>query len=142
LDQAGLINNILFGTASIDKGRKYLATDGLEHTGRLSYEDGIAIVLNAFKHAKASANPQTMILVELVFLKQEHQFCDEADAITRKSLTKAIQNFDDSLRSLKIVEDKILYQNEELGRNPQTIRRKIQKISCIFGEKKLHLTKP
>jgi len=113
LDQAGLINNILLGTANIDKGRKYLTTDSLEHAGRLFYEDGIAIVLDAFKNAQVSGDPQTMVFAELVFLKQELQFCDETDIITRKSLTNAIQNFDDSLRSLKIVEDTALYQAAE-----------------------------
>jgi hypothetical protein len=113
LDPAGLLNNIFLGTSNIDKGRKYLATDGLEHAGRLSYEYGIAIALDAFKNAQASSDPQTMILAELVFLKQEFQFCDETDAITRNSLTQAIQSFDDSLRSLKIVEDSALYQAAE-----------------------------
>jgi hypothetical protein len=54
-----------------------------------------------------------MILVELAFLKQELQFCDETDAITRNSLTQAIQSFDDALRCLKIVEDSALYRGAE-----------------------------
>jgi hypothetical protein len=54
-----------------------------------------------------------MILIELTYLQQEFQFCDETDTITRSSLTQAIQSFEDSLRSLKIVEDSTLYQGAE-----------------------------
>jgi len=113
MDLTGLVHNIVNGTLKIDKGRKYLATDNLEHAGRLSYEDGISIALDTFKNAQASADPQTMILVELAYLKQEFQFCDETDTITRSSLTQAVQSFDDALRSLKTVEDAVLYKAAE-----------------------------
>ena len=68
MDPAGLLGNIFSGTSDIDKGRKYLARDGLEHAGRIFYEEGIATALDAFKNAQASADPKTMILVELAFL--------------------------------------------------------------------------
>jgi len=113
LDLAGFINSIVFAVYNIDKGRKNLATDGLEHVGRLLYEDGISIALDTFKNAQASTDPLTMILVELTFLRQELGFCDEADTITYSSLTQAIQSFEDALRSLKIVEDSILYRGAE-----------------------------
>ena len=113
MDLIGLLNDIINGASNIDKGRKYLATDGFEHTGRLSYEDGISTALDTFKNAQVSADPQTMILVELTFLQQEFQFCDETDTITRSSLTMAIQSFEDSLRSLKTVEDNVLYKAAE-----------------------------
>ena len=113
MDLTGYLSNIVLGVTNIDKGRKYLATDGLEHTGRLSYEDGISVTLDAFKNAEVHTNPQTMILLELVFLQQEFQFCDETDTITRSSLTQAIQSFEDALRNLKIVENSSLYQAAE-----------------------------
>jgi hypothetical protein len=113
MDLIGLLNNIILGAADISKGRKNLATDGLEHTGRLYYENGISVSLNTFKTAQASADPQTMILVELTFLQQELQFCNEADTITRSSLTQAIQSFEDALRCLKIVEDSTLYKGAD-----------------------------
>jgi hypothetical protein len=113
LDPAGLINSIVSSAANIDKGRKFLATDNLEHAGRLFYEDGITTALDTFKNAQASADPLTMILVELSFLRQDFQFCDESDTITRSSLAQAIQSFEDSLRSLKIVENITLYRGAE-----------------------------
>jgi hypothetical protein len=87
MDLTGLRNSIFLGATSIDKGRKQLATDGFEHTGRLFYEYGISTALDTFKNAQASADPQTMILVEMTFLQQEFQFCDETDTITRSNLS-------------------------------------------------------
>jgi len=113
MDLIGLLANIVSGAADIDKGRKNIATDGLEHTGRLFYEEGIATALDTFKQAQDSNDPQTMILIELTFLQQELQFCDETDAITRNSLTQAIQSFEDSLRTLKTVGDSTLYKGAE-----------------------------
>ena len=54
-----------------------------------------------------------MILVELTFLQQDFQFCHESDTITRNSLTQAIQNFEDALRSLRIIENSTLYKAAE-----------------------------
>ena len=113
MDLAGLLNNILIGSSNIDIGRKYLATDGLEHAGRLSYEDGISLALSTFKDAQTSADTQTLIFVELTYLQQEFQSCNEDDVITRSSLTQAIQSFEDALRCLKVVEDSALYKAAE-----------------------------
>jgi len=113
MDLAGLLDNIVLAALNIDKGRKNLTLDGFEHAGRLFYEDGITTTLDIFKNAQASADPQTMILVELSFLRQEFQFCDETDTITRSSLTQAIQSFEDSIRCLKVVEDSNLYRGAE-----------------------------
>jgi hypothetical protein len=113
MDLVGLLNSILLGASNIDNGRKNLATDGFEHSGRLLYEYGISTALDTFKNAQVSADPQTMILVELTFLQQEFQFCNQADTTTLSSLTKGIQSFEDALRSLKIVENSTLYRGAE-----------------------------
>ena len=113
MDLTGSLNDILSGASNIDIGRKNLATNGLEHSGRISYEDGISTVMDVFKEAQTSADPQAMILIERTFLQQELQFCDEADAITHSSLTQAIQSFEDALRCLDIVEDSQKYRNAE-----------------------------
>ena len=113
MDLTGLVDSIVLGAFNIDKGRKNLAANGLEHTGRLYYEEGISTTLECFKNAQVSSVPQTMILVELVFLQQEFQYCDESDNFSRSSLTKAIQSFEDALRSIKIVEDTTLYRGAE-----------------------------
>jgi len=109
MDLTGLLANIVSGAADIDKGRKNITSDGLEHTGRLFYEEGIAASLDTFKKAQTSNDPLIMVLIELTFLQQELQFCDENDTITRNSLTQAIQSFEDSLRCLKTVENINLY---------------------------------
>lgn len=113
MELTDLLDSIFSGATSIDEGRKNLAIDGLEHAGRLLYKKGISTALDTFRKARDSADPLTMILIELSFLQQEFQFCDETDTITRSSLTQAIQSFEDALRSLKIVEDSILYKGAE-----------------------------
>jgi hypothetical protein len=113
MELTGLLANIISGADDIYKGRKNFTINGSEHAGRLYYEAGISTALDTFKSAQISADPQTMILIELTFLQQELQFCNEADTITRSSLTQAIQSFEDALRSLKIVEDSTLYKGAE-----------------------------
>jgi hypothetical protein len=115
MDPAGLIDSILTGAANIDAGRRNLATDGREHAGRIFFEDGISIVLAAFKDAQSSGDPKTMLLSESSFLQQEFQFCDEEDAITKSSLTQAIQSFEDAFRCLKTADDLSGYRALETG---------------------------
>jgi hypothetical protein len=113
LDQTGLLNDILAAANNIDDGRKGFAVPGKERQGRISYETGIALALAVFQEAQRSADPQTIILVEVGFLTQELQFCAKADTDTRNSLTYAIQSFRDALRSLEVVEDGAGYKTAE-----------------------------
>ena len=109
----GLVDRIHAAAASIDIGRKGFAIIGKEREGRISYETGIARALTAFKEAQATADPQTIILVEYTFLSQELQFCDKSDKDSFTSLTQALQSFDDAFLALKIVEDYTLYKGAE-----------------------------
>ena len=104
MDITGLVYSIMTATANIDSGRKGFATRGKEQEGRISYEDGIAEALSAFKEAQATADPQTIIFVEYTFLSQELQFCDKSDKDSLSSLTQALQMFDDAFLVLKAVE--------------------------------------
>ena len=114
MDAIGLVDSITSATASIDAGRKGFATRGKAEEGRISYEEGIAEAMTAFKEAQATADPQTMILVEYTFLTQELQFCEKTDKDSLNSLTKAIQSFDDAFLALKAVENSTLYQGAEI----------------------------
>jgi len=105
LARIGLIDNIHAAAAKIDIGRKGFAIIGKEREGRISYEKGIAEAMAAFKEAQATADPQTIILVEYTFLVQELQFCDKSDKDSLSSLTQAIQSFDDAFLALKAVEN-------------------------------------
>jgi len=109
LDRAGLLSRIAEAAANIDLGRKGFAIIGKEREGRISYEKGITEALSAFKEAQATADPQTIILVEYTFLIQELQFCDKSDKDSFTSLTQAIQSFDDAFLALEMVEDHSLY---------------------------------
>jgi hypothetical protein len=94
-------------------GRKGLNVDGKEHEGRISYEKGITGVAIAFQEAQTTADPQILVLAELVFLQQELQFCHESDTDTHSSLIQAIQSFEDALRCLETLENETLYRGAE-----------------------------
>jgi hypothetical protein len=113
LDQTGLLNDVLDGAFRIDNGRKGFVIPGKERQGRISYEDGIALAMSAFQEAQHSADPQTIILAEMTFLRQELQFCAEDDTDTRNSLAYALQAFRDALRSLETVDDAAAYKSAE-----------------------------
>ena len=105
MDQIGLVNRVYEAAAKIYAGRKGVATRGKEQEGRISYEDGIAIAMTAFKEAQATADPQTMLLAEYTFLTQELEFCEKSDKDSLSSLNKAIQRFDDAFLALQAVEN-------------------------------------
>jgi hypothetical protein len=109
----GLTDRVFRAVAYIDSGRKGMAANGNEHEGRISYEIGISTALSVFKETQTIGDSQAFILAELTFLQQELHFCSEADIITQRSLTQAIQSFEDALRCLKIVEDAGNYRSAE-----------------------------
>jgi hypothetical protein len=113
MDPTGFLSNLVSQAVDIDIGRKGLTTDGEEHAGRIHYEEGISGFLTSFREAQASSDPQILVLAELIFLQQEFQFCDEADSVTRSSLTQAIQSFEDALRSLEVLGKPAAYQEAE-----------------------------
>jgi hypothetical protein len=113
LAKIGLINSVLNAVINLDSGRRGFATDGKEHEGRLSYEDGIATAMASFQEAQTTGDCETLIQAEQAFLEQELHFCHAEDTITRNSLIQAIQDFEDALRCLKTVEVKTLYQAAE-----------------------------
>jgi len=113
LVKAGLVSSVYDAALAIDFGRKGFATRGKEQEGRISYEDGIARARSAFKEAQATADPQTIIMVEYTFLSQEMEFCEKSDKESLSSLTKALKSFDDAFLVLTVVEDNTLYQAVE-----------------------------
>jgi hypothetical protein len=113
LDLITLASNISNAVFSIDTGRKGFATKGKAEEGRVSYESGIAEAMTSFQEAQITADPQTIILAEYTFVTQELQLCEKSDSHAIKSLTAAIQNFDDAFLTLQIVENKTLYQGAE-----------------------------
>jgi len=104
LDLTGLIDSITTATANIYLGHKGFATRGKEAEGRISYEYGIEKAMFAFQEAQTTADPQTIILAEYTFLTQELQFCDKDDSDSLRSLSKAIESFDDAFLAIMAVE--------------------------------------
>jgi len=110
LGLTGLLNSIITAVAAIDYGRKGFAIIGKEREGRISYEDGIAKAMSAFKEAQATVDPETILLAEYTFITQELEFCVKTDKDAINSLSRAIRFFDDAFLVLKIVKDKTFYQ--------------------------------
>jgi hypothetical protein len=105
MDRDSFLVNLASYVGDIDTGRKGFAITGEEHDGHLNFDRGISGALAAFREAQITAEPQTLILAELVFLQQELQFCDETAKATRTSLTKAIQEFEDALLAFEAVHE-------------------------------------
>jgi hypothetical protein len=108
----GLQDSIVTGVMDIYRGREWLDTEGLESAGRVSYNNGLSLVLETFKEAQkiAPADLETPIITEKAYLTQELQFCASSDIKTRNSLVTAIQSFDDALRTLKIIAKPLQYK--------------------------------
>ena len=102
--KTGLVDRVNIAALRIDLGRKGLASIGQEQEGRISYGAGIAEAMTVFKEAQASADPQSIILIEYTFISQEFQLCERTDKDTLSSLTKAIESFDDAFLAIKAVE--------------------------------------
>jgi hypothetical protein len=94
-------------------GRKGYATIGKEAEGRVFYYNGMALALSTFKEAQELRDPESLVLPEQTFLKQELQFCDKADKDAQSSLTLAIQSFADALRCLKTIANPDAYRSAE-----------------------------
>ena len=57
MDKIGYVTSIARATTLIDAGRKGFAIRGKEQEGRINYEDGIALAMETFKEAQATADP-------------------------------------------------------------------------------------
>ena len=56
MGRTGLLDKIHDSVSYIYRGREWLGTDGLEHEGRISFQDGLVLGLEAFREAQARAN--------------------------------------------------------------------------------------
>jgi hypothetical protein len=106
LDRIGLLDKITNSALYIYQGRLWLDTDGLEHEGRIRYNEGLSLASESFKEILTGAERdlETLILSEINFLTQESQFCDVSDTNAIESLTHAIQSFEEALLALKELE--------------------------------------
>jgi hypothetical protein len=112
LDRIGLLANIYDSALAIDQGRKWLDTDGLEHEGRISYKNGLALGIEAFRKTQARADDDlhTFLAVEYTFLTQELEFCAPQDTKAITSLTKAILEFDEAFLALEVLQNAESYK--------------------------------
>lgn len=112
MDRTGLIGKIHAGVTMIYRGRQWLNTEGLEGEGRVSYQDGLTLGIEAFLEAQSGAakDLHTLFVVEYTFLIQEFELCDLRDTKARISLKKAIQEFDEAFLALEVLQNKEIYK--------------------------------
>ena len=110
MDLVGLVLRITEAVTNIDSGQKGFAIRGKEQEGRISFEDGIAEAMIAFKEAQLTADPYIIFVAEYAFLTQEFNLCPKADTNGLNSVSKAIQDFDNAFIILPIVENSLQYQ--------------------------------
>jgi hypothetical protein len=103
MDPTGFFGNLVFHAVDIDIGRKGPAANGEEHAGRIHYGEAIFGSLMSFRKVQTSVGPQVLVCAELIFFQQVFQFYDDADSVTRNSLTRTMQSFEDALRSLVVL---------------------------------------
>ncbi|GHV45109.1 hypothetical protein AGMMS49546_30220 [Spirochaetia bacterium] len=113
MDPAGLINSINDAVNLIAHGRIARRTRGQAEQGLEDFEEGIALAMNAFTEAVASADPYLMLLAEYVFVTQELEsgYPEEKEALA--SYRAAIADFDDAFRALEVVKVPSIYQGVE-----------------------------
>lgn len=107
MDQIGLIAKIQTSVAEIYQGRQWLNAEGLEGEGRISFQDGLALGIEAFREAQKRADDDLHMLfvAEYTFLVQELEFCAPQDAKARTSLSKAVQEFDEAFLALEVLQN-------------------------------------
>lgn len=107
MGRTGLLDKIHDSVSYIYRGREWLGTDGLEHEGRISFQDGLVLGLEAFREAQTRANEDlhTLFSAEYIFLTQEFELCAPQDAKARTSLSKAIQEFDEAFLAFEVLQN-------------------------------------
>jgi predicted nucleic acid-binding protein len=115
LDKVGLSGKIYTSVTTIYQGRKWLDTEGLEGEGRISYKEGLALAIEAFRAVQecAADDLHTLFVAEYMFLAQELEFCAPREIKAITSLTKAIQEFDGAFLALEVLQNAEIYQFAE-----------------------------
>jgi hypothetical protein len=107
MEKSGLGSSISKAVAQIAEGRKGLETDGREHEGRLSFEDGIAEARAIFKEVFAGGDVELILLAEYLFITQELEESEDDEVEGRSCAVAAIASFDDAFLSLKVLRNSI-----------------------------------
>lgn len=131
MDRAGFLDKILASATNIYEGRLGLDSDGGEHEGRINYQGGLALAMDAFTQIQTqSADDVDMFIVaEYTFLSQERQFCDPQDTKAITSLNKAIQEFDEAFLVLGVLQNAAIYRylDKAFSHRPEFRYRKMPK---------------
>jgi hypothetical protein len=98
---------------SIARGRLGMITDGQEHEGRLTFESGIKQAYKVFTDARASGDPELMLLAEYTYMSQMLEYATENDTVGRSRAQAAVDSFEDAFLALQALADAVAYQAVE-----------------------------
>lgn len=114
MEKTGSINKRITDSAVlIAIGREFMYTPGMEAMGRVTFNDGMIAVTEAFKDADATNDLKTIIQARLTLVKQDLLFCDPKNTYAPKSFQASITDLQDSLNSLTVLEIKGTYPDAE-----------------------------
>ncbi|MDR3283603.1 MAG: hypothetical protein LBS97_00290 [Treponema sp.] len=83
MEKIGLGIDMTDAVGFIFRGRLGLITDGQEHEGRLTFESGIRQAHKVFAEARASEDPELMLLAEYTYMSQTLEYATERDTVGR-----------------------------------------------------------
>jgi hypothetical protein len=113
MEKSGLSDDMIDAVIDIARGRLGMITDGQEHEGRLTFESGIRQAHKVFTEARASGDPELMLLAEYTFMSQMLEYATENDIVGRSRAQAAIDSFEDAFLSLQALADATAYQAVE-----------------------------
>jgi hypothetical protein len=123
LEKTGLINKITEGVGLIAEGRRRLMTKGKAEVGLSNFSKGHEIVLQAFKDALASGDPEIMLLAELVYDDQELIESRSREPVAENSTETAVGYFEAAMDTLPLTRDKELYKAVNTAFSPHPDQR-------------------
>lgn len=107
MDRVGFLDKISASVFNIYQGREWLATEGLESAGRISFQKGLTLGLDIFPkiRSEAAEDLDLIILAEYTFIGQELEYCDTTDINAITSLRKAIFEFDEAFFAFEVLQN-------------------------------------
>jgi hypothetical protein len=113
MDKSGLEADMIAAVIDIARRRQGMITDGQEHEGRLTFESGIRQARKVFTDARASGDPELMLLAEYTFMSQTLEYATENDVVGRSRAQAAVDSFEDAFLALQAIADAVAYQAVE-----------------------------
>jgi hypothetical protein len=105
----GLNSDVVNAVALIAEGRRLLYTDGTEHDGRITFEEGHRLLRDAYAEAENSGSVRDVLLAEISINEQEIAESDDDETLGRASAEAMRRDFSDAIMAFDTVNDAAAY---------------------------------